>query len=165
MNVVALRLPVLFGPFNCLLVWRFHILTPSTPTWIEMILIGTGKIYQFVHADWFTCIGLFLRVLNAKTMKTTSSLLCPGKGSGSCGYRISGIHSDIDSYTHDVTIAGNALSKHLTVILNSIVKVLEGCPEPDEELKIAVKKALEALFGSISDAEGLNILMMLLLCW
>ncbi|KAE9385866.1 hypothetical protein BT96DRAFT_949540 [Gymnopus androsaceus JB14] len=146
MTVVALRLPVLFGPFNCLLIWRFHILTPSTPTWIEMILIGTGKIYQFVvHADWFTCIGLFLRVLNAKTMKTTSLLLCPGKGS--------------------VTVTGNALSKRLTVILNSIVKVLEGCPEPDEELKIAVNKALEVLLGSISNAEGFNILMMLLLGW
>ena len=64
-----------------------------------------------------------------------------------------------------VTVAGNALSKRLTVILNSIVKVLEGRPEPDEELKIAVNEALEALLGSISDAEGLNTLMMLLLGW
>ncbi|KAF9059496.1 armadillo-type protein [Rhodocollybia butyracea] len=64
-----------------------------------------------------------------------------------------------------VTVAGNALSRRLTVILNSIVKVLEGPPKPDEELKEAVDEALEALLGSISDAEGLNTLMLLLLGW
>jgi hypothetical protein len=56
-----------------------------------------------------------------------------------------------------VTVAGNAMSKHLSVILNAIVKVLEG--SPDEDLKEAVDEALEALLGSISDAEGLNTLI------
>lgn len=49
------------------------------------------------------------------------------------------------------------MSKHLSVILNAIVKVLEG--SPDEDLKEAVDEALEALLGSISDAEGLNTLI------
>lgn len=64
-----------------------------------------------------------------------------------------------------VTVAGNALSKRLTVILNAIVNVLEGRSAPDEELKAAVNEALEALLGSINDAEGLNTLMLLLLGW
>lgn len=64
-----------------------------------------------------------------------------------------------------VTVAGNALSKRLTVILNSIVNVLEGRPAPEDELKVAVNEALEALLGSINDAEGLNTLMLLLLGW
>ncbi|KIK62847.1 hypothetical protein GYMLUDRAFT_242480 [Collybiopsis luxurians FD-317 M1] len=64
-----------------------------------------------------------------------------------------------------VTVAGNALSKRLTVILNAVVKVLEGPPESDEELKDAVEEALRALLGSINDAEGLNTLMLLLLGW
>jgi hypothetical protein len=46
-----------------------------------------------------------------------------------------------------VTVAGNALSKRLTVILNAIVKVL---------VKETVDEALEVLLGSISDAEGLS---------
>ncbi len=62
-----------------------------------------------------------------------------------------------------VTVAGNALSKRLNVILNAVVKVLEG--KPDDELKEAVDEALSALLGSINDAEGLNTLMMLLLGW
>lgn len=62
-----------------------------------------------------------------------------------------------------VTVAGNALSKRLTVILNALVKVLE--EEKDEELLGAFDEALRALLGSIGDPEGLNTLMLLLLGW
>lgn len=63
-----------------------------------------------------------------------------------------------------VAVAGAALSKRLTVILNSLVKELEA-PNDDEELKEALDEALRALLGSISDAEGLNTLMMVLIGW
>ena len=62
-----------------------------------------------------------------------------------------------------VTVADDALSKRLIVILNALVKVTED--EFDEELLEAVNEALVALFGSINDAEGLNTLMLLLLGW
>ena len=62
-----------------------------------------------------------------------------------------------------VTVAGNALSRRLTVILNSLVKMSED--EIDEELREAVDEAIHALFSSINDPEGLNTLMMLLLDW
>lgn len=62
-----------------------------------------------------------------------------------------------------VTVAGNALSKRLTVILGAFVKVIE--EEKDEELLSAVDEALHALLASINDAEGLNTLMMILLGW
>ena len=62
-----------------------------------------------------------------------------------------------------VTVAGNALSRRLTVILNSLVKMLED--EIDDELREAVDEAINALFSSINDPEGLNTLMMLLLDW
>ncbi|KAJ1305968.1 hypothetical protein OPQ81_010683 [Rhizoctonia solani] len=62
-----------------------------------------------------------------------------------------------------VTVAGNALSKRLTQILTALVKSIE--TEEDEETREAVKEATAALLGSISDAEGLNTLMMLLLSW
>ncbi|KAF9234000.1 armadillo-type protein [Melanogaster broomeanus] len=62
-----------------------------------------------------------------------------------------------------VTVAGNALSKRLTVILNALVKVLED--EKDEELLGALDEALRALLESIGDPEGLNTLMLLLLGW
>ena len=62
-----------------------------------------------------------------------------------------------------VTVAGNALSKRLTVILSALVKVLE--EDKDEELGVALDEALRALLGSIEDAEGLNTLMLLLLGW
>ena len=60
-----------------------------------------------------------------------------------------------------VTVAGNALSKRLTVILSALIKVLE--EEKDEELLAASDEALRALLGSIEDPEGLNTLMLLLL--
>ncbi|THU98405.1 ARM repeat-containing protein [Dendrothele bispora CBS 962.96] len=62
-----------------------------------------------------------------------------------------------------VTVAGNALSKRLTAILGSLVKVVE--EDQNEELQQAVDEALRALLGSINDAEGLNTLMMILLGW
>jgi len=62
-----------------------------------------------------------------------------------------------------VTVAGNALSKRLNVIMNSLVKVLED--GTDDELKSAVEDALHTLIASVNDAEGLNTLMMILLGW
>ncbi|KAF5363220.1 hypothetical protein D9758_008404 [Tetrapyrgos nigripes] len=62
-----------------------------------------------------------------------------------------------------VTVAGNALSKRLTAILGSLVKVVE--EDQNEELQEAVDEALRALLTSINDAEGLNTLMMILLGW
>lgn len=62
-----------------------------------------------------------------------------------------------------VTVAGNSLSRRLTVILNALVKVFEDSLE--DELREAVDEAIEALFSSVSDAEGLNTVMMLLIGW
>lgn len=62
-----------------------------------------------------------------------------------------------------VTVAGNALSRKLTVIVGALVQELE--TTTDEELRDAVKETLETLLGSIVDAEGLNTLMLLLLEW
>lgn len=62
-----------------------------------------------------------------------------------------------------VTVAGNALSKRLTQILTALVKSME--TEEDEETAEAVNEAVQALLASVSDAEGLNTLMMLLLGW
>ena len=62
-----------------------------------------------------------------------------------------------------VTVAGNALSRRINVILTALVKVLEG--SPDEELAEAVDEAIHAIMASVSDAEGLNTLMMLLSGW
>ncbi|KAG6810659.1 hypothetical protein H0H92_010871 [Tricholoma furcatifolium] len=62
-----------------------------------------------------------------------------------------------------VTVAGNALSKRLTVILNSVVKTWED--NKDEELQDALDETLRALFESIADPEGLNTLMLVLLGW
>lgn len=62
-----------------------------------------------------------------------------------------------------VTVAGNALSRRLTVILSALVKVLED--ENEEELKSAIDEALRALLTSINDPEGLNTLMMILIGW
>lgn len=62
-----------------------------------------------------------------------------------------------------VTVAGNALSRRLNVILTALVKVMEG--SPNEELAEAVDEAIRAIMSSVSDAEGLNTLMMLLIGW
>ncbi|KAJ7115902.1 ARM repeat-containing protein [Mycena epipterygia] len=62
-----------------------------------------------------------------------------------------------------VTVAGGALSRRLSVIMSAFVRVVED--DQDEELQAAVDEAIRALFASISDAEGLNTLMMLLLGW
>jgi hypothetical protein len=62
-----------------------------------------------------------------------------------------------------VTVAGNALSKRLTVILNALVNVKED--GKDEELQSAIHESIRAIFSSINDAEGLNTLMMTLMGW
>jgi hypothetical protein len=62
-----------------------------------------------------------------------------------------------------VTVAGNALSRRLNVIMNAVVRVLE--EDEDEELREALDEAIRALFGSINDAEGLNTLMLMLIGW
>lgn len=62
-----------------------------------------------------------------------------------------------------VTMAGNALSRRLTVIVGALVQELE--TTADTELRDAIAETLETLLGSIVDAEGLNTLMLLLLEW
>jgi hypothetical protein len=62
-----------------------------------------------------------------------------------------------------VTVAGSALSRRLTVILNAVVRVLE--EDKDEELLTALDEAIKALLASINDLEGLNTLMMTLIGW
>ena len=65
-----------------------------------------------------------------------------------------------------VTVAGNSLSKRITAVLTALVKVLESTDDPmDEELRNAVDDAVQALLSSVSDLEGLNTLMLLLLGW
>jgi hypothetical protein len=65
-----------------------------------------------------------------------------------------------------VAVAGNALSKRITVVLTALVKVMESTDEStDEELRNAVEEAVQALLTSVSDVEGLNTLMLLLLGW
>jgi hypothetical protein len=65
-----------------------------------------------------------------------------------------------------VTVAGNALSRRLTVVLTALVKITESTDDStDDELRTAVDEAVQALLSSISDVEGLNTLMLLLLGW
>jgi hypothetical protein len=65
-----------------------------------------------------------------------------------------------------VTVAGNALSKRLTVILAALAKMTEILrKEPDAELQEAIDDALKAIMSSVEDSEGLNTLMMILLGW
>jgi hypothetical protein len=65
-----------------------------------------------------------------------------------------------------VTVAGSALSKRLTVVLTALVKIIESTDDStDEELCNAVDEAVQALLSSVSDLEGLNTLMLLLLGW
>ncbi|KAF5354845.1 hypothetical protein D9756_005584 [Leucocoprinus leucothites] len=62
-----------------------------------------------------------------------------------------------------VTVAGNALSRRLNVIMNAVIRVQE--EDKDDELQEALDEAIRALLASISDAEGLNTLMMMLIGW
>jgi flagellin-like hook-associated protein FlgL len=65
-----------------------------------------------------------------------------------------------------VTVAGSALSKRLTVVLTALVKITESTDDStSDELRTAVDEAVHALLSSISDIEGLNTLMLLLLGW
>jgi hypothetical protein len=62
-----------------------------------------------------------------------------------------------------VSVAGNALSRRLTVILNAIVKSMED--DKRQDIQDALDETLRSLLSSISDAEGLNTLMLVLLGW
>lgn len=62
-----------------------------------------------------------------------------------------------------VTVAGSALSRRLSQVLGSLVNFME--QDNEEELAQAIEEAVRALLGSLSDAEGLNNLMMILLDW
>lgn len=62
-----------------------------------------------------------------------------------------------------VTVAGSALSRRLTQVLGALVSCFED--DNDDELQEAVDEAIKALLSSVADAEGLNILMLLLLDW
>lgn len=62
-----------------------------------------------------------------------------------------------------VTVAGNALSKRLTIILTALIRAVEN--ETDEDLKADINEAVSALLGSISDMEGVQTLMLLLAGW
>ena len=62
-----------------------------------------------------------------------------------------------------VSVAGNALSRRLNVIVGALVQELE--TTTDEELGSAIKETMDTLLGSIVDAEGLHIFMLLLLEW
>jgi len=62
-----------------------------------------------------------------------------------------------------VTVAGEALNKRLTNILEALVSSVE--TESDEELKEDLDDAIRALLSSVPDDIGLNTLMQLLLGW
>lgn len=62
-----------------------------------------------------------------------------------------------------VTVAGNALSKRLTIILTALIRAVEN--ETDEALKGDINEAVSALLGSINDTEGVQTLMLLLAGW
>ena len=62
-----------------------------------------------------------------------------------------------------VAVAGNALSRRLSVILHALVKVYEG--DMDDELESALDEATRAVFSSVEDAEGLNTLVIVLIRW
>ena len=62
-----------------------------------------------------------------------------------------------------VTVAGSALSRRLNQVLGALVGFTE--QDNNEELSQALDEAIRALLGSLSDAEGLNNLMMILLDW
>ncbi|KAG8988091.1 translational activator of GCN4, partial [Tulasnella sp. 427] len=62
-----------------------------------------------------------------------------------------------------VVVAGDALSKRLGQILNSLVQSIE--TEEDEDVKDAVQEAIRRLFESVEDEDGIDSLMTLLLEW
>ena len=65
-----------------------------------------------------------------------------------------------------VSVAGAALSRRLSVILNGLVKMREGKEvQEDEGLKEAIDEAIHTLLSAVSDTEGLNVLMLVLLEW
>jgi hypothetical protein len=65
-----------------------------------------------------------------------------------------------------VSVAGNALSKRLTVIITALAKMSESLRvSADDDLQVAIDEALRVLMSSVDDAEGLNTLMLTLLGW
>lgn len=63
-----------------------------------------------------------------------------------------------------VSVAGSALSRRLTSILQALVVSIESDNE-DEEVITEVNQTMRILLSSIEDIEGLNSLMMTLLGW
>jgi hypothetical protein len=64
-----------------------------------------------------------------------------------------------------VAVAGSALSRRVTIILETLVKEEERLSDDEEELQDAITEAETAVLASIQDPEGLNTVMMLLLSW
>jgi hypothetical protein len=64
-----------------------------------------------------------------------------------------------------VAVAGSALSRRVTIILETLVKEEERLSDDQEELQDAITEAETAVLASIQDPEGLNTVMMLLLSW
>ena len=62
-----------------------------------------------------------------------------------------------------VTVAGSALSRRINQVLGALIPSLE--TTSNDDLASAINETLRELVGSISDAEGLNTLMLLLLDW
>lgn len=62
-----------------------------------------------------------------------------------------------------VTVAGGTLYKRLHDILEALISTLE--TELVDDLRGDIDEAVRALLGSISDDDGLHVLMMVLLGW
>lgn len=62
-----------------------------------------------------------------------------------------------------VRVAGSALNRRLSSILNALSKALD--TEKDETIHADLQAAVEALLGSVSDVDGLHQTMLLLLGW
>ena len=91
---------------------------------------------------------------------------------GPCQHRVPSAYPYLDGHSHDcvqcqgfgiVGHCGWKCSQSQAVILGALVKTLEDGPE--SELAEAADEALKAILSSISDAEGLHTLMMLLIGW
>ncbi|KAJ7281606.1 armadillo-type protein [Mycena rebaudengoi] len=101
----------------------------------------------------------------------------PGKGSGTALQALREVMSVRASTVFPVlipTLTAIPMTLFNARALAALVTVAWGCFEQtavvveddkDEELQVAVDEAIRALFASISDAEGLNTLMMILLGW
>ncbi len=68
-----------------------------------------------------------------------------------------------NAFSQLVVVAGDALTKRLTQILQVLVLSIE--TEKDDEVREAVEDARRRLFESVDEDEGLATLMALLLEW